>query len=203
MSGRTQESRVKRAPRTSKEALPAVALNVKRLRLRKGHTLETLARACGVDAEVLERVELGQGTATITLLWSLSAALGVPFGALVSQPGARDSESDLVSSGADEQQTGLVCRPVLPSRRGPRRTEVYELTLAARASRVAAPRPAGAVDNLLVTSGTVVIGVGKVRHVLKTGDSLDFRSDVERTYSNPSDRDTKMYVVITYAANVG
>ncbi len=211
MSGRTQESRLKSTAQTAvargearqqdEQSLSIVALNVQRLRLRKGYTIETLARSCNVEPALLERIELGQEPATITLLWSLSAALGVPFGALVSRPGSRDSESDLVSS--ERGAPGLVCRPVLPSARGPRRTEVYELTLAPHVSRVAAPRPLGAVDNLLVTSGTVVMGVETVRHVLKAGDSLDFRSDVERTYSNPTDRPTTMYVVITYAANVG
>ncbi|MFT3926931.1 MAG: XRE family transcriptional regulator [Myxococcales bacterium] len=203
MSGRTQPSRVKTASRTGRDASPAVAFNVRRLRMRKGYTLDTLARACNVEPELLEQVERGKEAATITLLWSLSAALGVPFGALVSQPGTRHSESDLVSSEASPRSSGLVCRPVLPSAQGPRRTEVYQLTLAAHASRVAPPRPVGAVDNLLVTSGTVVIGFGKVRHLLKTGDSLDFRSDVQRTYSNPSDRETTMYVVITYAQSLG
>jgi len=180
-----------------------VAINVKRLRARKGYTVEALASECGVEAATIARLERGQSTGTIALLWSLARALGVPFGALVTPPGSHGSEADQVFSHGRGRDGDLICRPVLPSRQGPRRTEVYELTLAARATRIAAPRPAGAIDNLLVTSGTVVIGVGKLSHLLKAGDSLDFHSDVERTYSNPSDRETKMYVVITYAENIG
>jgi transcriptional regulator with XRE-family HTH domain len=179
-----------------------VALNVRRLRQRKGYTREALARAAGVEPALIDAIELATCQPTITMLWSVATALGVPFSALVSTAVDAQRDSDLVPGRAPESAE-FVCRPVLPSQRGPRRTEVYEFRLAPLARRSAAARPAGAVDNLLVTSGEVVLHVGEARHALRTGDSVEFRSDVERSYENLTDQTVTMYVVITYASQHG
>jgi transcriptional regulator with XRE-family HTH domain len=215
MSGRVQEARRITQPKRSsrpdstasardtQDASPRVASNLRRLRLRRGLSVEGLAHASGVEREELDQIELERGQPTIKVLWSLANALEVPFSALLAPEPDGNLESDLVTGPASGTPDSLVCRPVLPSRQGPRRTEVYQLTLLAHGSRVAAPRPALTTDSLLVTGGSVTIDVGDARHELKTGDSLEFRSDVERTYRNSSEREATMYVVITYADQQG
>ena len=171
-----------------------VAANVERLRQHRGYTLEDLARTSGLRMELLAQIESDQHTPVIDEVWALARTLGVPFGALLrpESPTLRRDRSGV-----------LVSRPMLPSVPGPRGTELFELTLSARGSKSVCPRSPGSVDSLLVTAGAVTVEVGDAHHCLKAGESIEFRSDVERRYTNFADRSATMYVVVTRPAPQG
>src|SRR5947207_4917328 len=63
---------------------PILSANLRRLRMRRGLSLERLARASGVSRAMLGQIELGQSAPTINVLWKISSALEVPFSALIS-----------------------------------------------------------------------------------------------------------------------
>src|SRR4051812_984859 len=62
---------------------PNVGPNLRRLRVKRGLSLERLARVSGVSRAMLGQIELGHSTPTINLLWKISKGLEVPFSALV------------------------------------------------------------------------------------------------------------------------
>src|SRR5580658_5803827 len=70
----------------SPDLTPAVGANLRRLRTKKGLSLERLSRASGVSRAMLGHVELGRSTPTIKVLWKIARALGVPFSALITDP---------------------------------------------------------------------------------------------------------------------
>src|SRR3954470_10875681 len=63
---------------------PIVGANLKRLRVKRGLSLERLAKASGVSRAMLGQIELGQSAPTINIVWKIARSLAVPFSALIS-----------------------------------------------------------------------------------------------------------------------
>jgi transcriptional regulator with XRE-family HTH domain len=177
-----------------------VGANLRRLRVKRGLSLERLARASGVSRAMLGQIELGQSTPTINLLWKISRALEVPFSTLVTDASAREATilrgatAKLLTS-ADGSFTSRALSPF----NGPRGTEFYELRLAPQGVEQAEAHAPGTTENLVVAQGTVTIHVGKSRHELDAGDSILFDADVSHAYENPGPDEALMYLVMTYA----
>jgi transcriptional regulator with XRE-family HTH domain len=179
---------------------PVVGANLRRLRVKRGLSLERLARASGVSRAMLGQIELGQSTPTINLLWKISRALEVPFSTLVTDASAREAT---VLRGANAKRLTSADRTftsrALSPFNGPRGTEFYELRLAAQGVEHAEAHAPGTTENLVVSQGAVTIYVGKSRHELGEGDSILFDADVSHSYENPGPREALMYLVMTYA----
>ena len=71
-------------PAETTDLTPILGANLRRLRIRRGLSLERLARASGVSRAMLGQIELGQSTPTINVVWKIARSLSVPFSALIS-----------------------------------------------------------------------------------------------------------------------
>ncbi len=192
-------------PDTEVEELgTAIGTNLKRLRTKRGLSLEALARLSGVSRAMIGQIEAGRSMPTIGLLFKITRALDVPFAALMgdSAGGAmvvlKAGESKVLTS-----QTGEFASRALFPFDGERRVEFYELTMKPRAFEAAEAHAPGTTENLTVASGEVEIDAGIDKAVLKPGDSIFFRADVAHSYRNLSSADSVMYLVMTYASPVG
>ncbi len=183
---------------------PVVGGNLRRLRTRRGLSLEKLAQISGVSRAMLGQIELGQSAPTINVLWKIARALEVTFSALISartQSGAlvlRSSESKLLTS----KDRSFSSRALFPFDE-PRRVEFYELRLSAGSIEDADAHPPGTSENLVVTAGTVEIDVAGDTHRLETGDSILFEADTPHAYRNAGRSEAVMYLVMTYAEEIG
>jgi transcriptional regulator with XRE-family HTH domain len=179
---------------------PAVGANLRRLRSRRGLSLERLARRAGVSRAMLSQTELGHSAPTINLLWKVARALDVTFAALVAE---RADATPVVLSAREGKlltnQKGTFSSRALFPLGERRRAEFYELRLKAGGEEVAHPHPAGTVENLVVASGTVNVDVDAARHRLEAGDAIQFSADVPHCYRNVGANDVLMYLVVTYA----
>lgn len=194
-----------RVPAANEPGLtPVVGANLRRLRARRELSLEALARLSGVSRAMLGQIELQQSTPTINVLWKIARALNVPFSALIAQPSAARAK---VVPGARTKiltsRDGAFSSRALFPFDGPRKVEFYELRLAPRGLEEAEAHPPGTVENLVVTGGSLEIGVGGERHRLDPGDAIQFEADVPHQYRNPGDREAVSYLVMTYADEVG
>ena len=183
---------------------PVVGGNLRRLRTRRGLSLERLAQLSGVSRAMLGQIELGQSAPTINVLWKIARALEVTFSALItarSQSGAlvlRSSESKILTS----KDRTFSSRALFPFD-APRRVEFYELHLAAGSIEDADAHPPGTSENLVLTAGQIEIDVAGDTHRLETGDSILFEADVPHQYRNPGRAEAVMYLVMTYAEEIG
>lgn len=183
---------------------PVVGSNLRRLRTRRGLSLERLAQISGVSRAMLGQIELGQSAPTINVLWKIARALEVTFSALISartQSGAlvlRATESKILTS----KDRSFSSRALFPFDE-PRRVEFYELKLAAQSVEEADAHPPGTSENLVVTAGTVEIDVAGDTHRLETGDSILFEADTPHAYRNPGRVEAVMYLLMTYAEEIG
>jgi quercetin dioxygenase-like cupin family protein len=58
-------------------------------------------------------------------------------------------------------------------------------------------------ENLVVTAGTIEIDVAGDTHKLDAGDSILFEADTPHAYRNPGKVEAVMYLVMTYAEEIG
>jgi len=192
------------AEAASTDLAPVVGSNLRRLRTRRGLSLERLAQISGVSRAMLGQIELGQSAPTINVLWKIARALEVTFSALIStrsQSGAlvlRSGDAKILTS----KDRSFSSRALFPFDE-PRRVEFYELRLSAGSVEDADAHPPGTAENLVVTAGTVEIDVAGDTHRLETGDSILFEADTPHAYRNPGKVESVMYLVMTYAEEIG
>ncbi|MFO1056592.1 MAG: XRE family transcriptional regulator [Dongiaceae bacterium] len=194
------------APREAPPELAiAVGRNLRRLRTKRGHSLERLAKLSGVSRAMLGQIETGKSVPTISLLWKVATALDVPFASLIASheaPGTillrRDRAKVLGSS--DGRFTSRALFPF----DGERKVEFYELRLAPRHIEESEPHAAGTTENLVVAAGRVEIVVGReAPHILGEGDAIVFEADVPHSYRNLGATEAALYLVMTYVEAVG
>jgi len=188
-------------PDASPDLTPIVGANLRRLRVRRGLSLERLAKLSGVSRAMLGQVELGQSTPTINVLWKISLALDVPFSALLGSTGAAPTVSVLPLERARmlmSRDGTFKSRALFPfdTRRA---VEFYELHLSARGAEHADPHPPGTTENLVVQAGALKLTVDRESHLLEAGDAIYFEADRPHVYENPGAVETVMYLVMTYA----
>jgi transcriptional regulator with XRE-family HTH domain len=183
---------------------PVVGGNLRRLRTRRGLSLERLSQLSGVSRAMLGQIELGQSAPTINVLWKIARALEVTFSALISSRSGggamvmRAAEAKLLTS----KDRSFTSRALFPFD-GPRRVEFYELRLTPGGHEDADPHPPGTTENLVVTQGSVEIDAGGETHRLDTGDAIVFEADAAHAYRNAGKGEAVMYLVMTYAEEIG
>jgi quercetin dioxygenase-like cupin family protein len=153
---------------------------------------------------MLGQIELGQSAPTIKTLWRISGALGVPFGALMSDD-TRGGTRILLSAQAKSltsKDGSFTSRALFPFDEE-RKVEFYELRLAPRGIEHADAHAPGTRENLFVAQGTLELSVRDERHRLAKGDAIVFQADAPHVYANPDATPTLMYLVMTYAEEVG
>jgi transcriptional regulator with XRE-family HTH domain len=188
----------------SPDLVPVLGANLRRLRVKKGLSLERLAKQSGVSRAMLSQVELGYSAPTINVIWRIANALGVPFGALLTIENSRTTQvlpatkAKLLTS----HDGAFSSRALFPFD-APRRTEFYELRLKPRGIERSAAHAPGTSENLVVSQGAVVITIGEDSVRLDTGDAIMFNADVDHTYQNPGAETAVLYLVMTYAQEVG
>jgi transcriptional regulator with XRE-family HTH domain len=195
-----------RAPIDPAVDLPLiVGKNLRRLRIRQGHSLERLAKHSGVSRAMLGQIETGKSTPTIGLLWKVATALGVPFASLIATDEGRGTlifrraSAKLLSS----NQGRFTSRALFPFD-VERHAEFYELRLSPLHLEEAEAHALGTRENLVVAKGSVEIVSGFERPVtLNEGDAILFEADVRHSYRNLGAEEAVLFLVMTYTEAVG
>ena len=188
----------------SSDLTPVVGANLRRLRAKRGLSLERLARASGVSRAMLGQIELGQSTPTINVLWKIARALAVPFSALITNRTAgRTTVMAAARAKVLTSHDGAFSSRALFPFDEPRTTEFYELRLAPLSIEQADAHPPGTIENLIVARGSLEMSVGAERHALGAGDAILFEADVAHQYRNVGSTELVMYLVMTYAEKTG
>src|SRR4051794_1240183 len=106
--------------------------SLRRLRVKRGLSLERLARASGVSRAMLCQIELGHSAPSINVLWKIARAMNVAFSTLLAQAERTSSAVVLARSRAKRltSEDGCFSSRALFPVDGARKTEFYELRLA-------------------------------------------------------------------------
>jgi rhodanese-related sulfurtransferase/transcriptional regulator with XRE-family HTH domain len=178
-----------------------VAENLRKLREKRGMSLDELARLSGLSRTLLGQLEMGRTSPSVSLVWRLARAFDVHFSVLlgtaerVETTVLRESKAKrLVSPDGRFSSRALFNLAEKPN------VEFYELALAAHSREDAQPHHPGTRENLIVASGRLELEVGSERFELAKGDAIVFTADIAHSYVNPGNEECRMYLVMTYAA---
>ncbi|ATN37436.1 transcriptional regulator (plasmid) [Rhizobium sp. ACO-34A] len=178
--------------------------NLRRLRTRRGYSLDRLAKISGVSRAMLGQIETGKSSPTLSILSKIATALAIPCAALIASREETSAvcmiraKSKVLSSSEGRFQT----RALFPFE-GERKVEFYELRIAPHHTESAEAHRPGTVENLVVTQGTVEIVVGKqAPHILGEGDAILFEADVPHIYRNMTGTEAVLYLVTTYSEEI-
>jgi transcriptional regulator with XRE-family HTH domain len=188
----------------SPDLVPILGANLRRLRVKRGLSLERLSKLSGVSRAMLSQVELAYSAPTINVIWRIASALGVPFGALLTTQELQTTQLLRKSSAKTlTSHDGAFSSRALFPPNVPRRSEFYELRLRPHGVEHATAHAPGTTENLVVTRGKLAVHVGEDYAQLDTGDAILFTADVPHTYENLSDEESVVYLVMTYAEELG
>jgi transcriptional regulator with XRE-family HTH domain len=171
------------------DAVQPIARNLRRWRQTRELTLSALAEQAGVAKSTVSLIERGQGNPSLDTVWSLAAALGVPFASLFHDESpandmsvVREDDGAVVAiDRAGLDVGGLVVRHML-TRTGGELIEVYTLVLDKGAVRHAQAHVEGLFEHITVAAGTVEISTDTFKEVLHQGDLISFRADSPHSY---------------------
>ncbi|MDV6236442.1 XRE family transcriptional regulator [Leptospira ellisii] len=198
MNPSMEELETKESP-SSEHITEVVKENLKLIRHTKGFSLDKLASRCGVSRAMLSQIEQGKSVPTISVLWKIANGLNVPFSELLKEKGTEG----IIVMKAENTKVLFSSSKVFSSRalfpyNGNRKTEFYELILKPGGIEVAEPHQSGTTENIVVVSGKLRLRVGEKVVELEPKDSVFFRADIPHEYSNPTDQETLMYLVMDY-----
>jgi transcriptional regulator with XRE-family HTH domain len=184
---------------------PALGSNLRRLRMRRGMSLERLARKSRVSRAMISQIELGRSAPSVNIVWRIASALAVPFSALLSvNPGKSPRVLHARKAQVTSNHDGSFASRALFPREPRRGTEFYQLTVKPGAIGGAAAYAPQTQANIVLASGSVKIKLGASIVRLEAGDAAVFDADVEQIYENTGEEDAVMYLVISYpSANDG
>ncbi len=176
-----------------------VADTVRQLRKNRAYSLDELAQRSGVSRASLSQIETAKTNPTISILWKIAAALGVPFAQLL---GEQRVERVRVLRRGDQQvlrstDGRMESRPLTPAGASPL-VEVYELRLQPRSISVSEPHARGTTETLIVLTGALRLRAGDEVYDLAAGDSVFFHADVPHAYENTGRVEARYHNVITY-----
>lgn len=189
----------------ARDVAHVLGANLRRLRLRRGLSLDRFARESQVSRAMLSQIELGRSAPTINVVWKICTALRVPFSALISE---KESSSSLEVLRANESKIlanragGFTSRALFPFG-SPRQVEFYELRLNGGAAEEARPHAAGTTEYLVMSEGALELEVAGERVALGPGDAVVFEADVQHAYRNSGEQVARLFLVMTYAEPVG
>lgn len=177
---------------------------LRRLRTRRGFSLDRLAKISGVSRAMLGQIETGKSSPTISILSKIALALEVPCGSLIADrteagftPVPRAQAKILVSSDGRFQS-----RALFPFE-SERKVEFYEIRIAGHHTETATAHSHGTVENVVVAQGTIEITAGKrAPHILGEGDALLFDADVPHAYRNMTGGEAILFLVTTYLEEI-
>ena len=191
----------------TQDLAPVVGGNLRRLRMRRGLSLEKLAQNSGVSRAMLGQIELGQSAPTINVLWKIARALDVTFATLIQAREAggptvlKKAQAKVLTSHGGQLQ---LARALSVRRAAPRRV-LRAPPRAARAQEAADAHAPGTLENLVVSEGQLelVVGEGHASPRDRRRDRL--RGRRRARLPNAGAKECVMYLVMTYAerAEVG
>ena len=162
-----------------------VGKRVRAERQDRGLSVGALAGAAHVGKGSLSEIENGARNPTMSTLYALAGALGVPLATLIAdRPGVRVASP------------GVEARLLDVSHDGGQTVEVYRLHLDAGVHYRSPAHLRGVVEHLLVTSGRARIGGLGQEEEIGAGQATQWASDVDHSYTALGDAPMESVLVI-------
>jgi transcriptional regulator with XRE-family HTH domain len=175
--------------------------NLRRLRLERNLTLETLSAKCGVSRAMISKIERGTSVPTATILGKLAAGLEIGLSQLL---GGQKTRAPMMLMPVEQAlfrdpESGLERRSLSPL--FPDRHVDFALNTLPPRSEVSFPgHHEGVEEYLYVSRGALVIVVDKKRYELERGFSMFYSAEVVHEFHNETDFVAEFFIVVDSSA---
>lgn len=186
------------APADEKTLLATrIGMQLHRLRLAHGLSLQQLARHCGVSRAMLGQIELGRSVPTVAVLLKIAGAFGVSLSTFVLDPEPirvrlLPAHAARTWHAADQR---WLQRTLYPPEAG-RGLALYEIRLRPTAAGLPQRQNPGTRGCLSVIAGCVELLLEDESHVLGCGDTLEFAADQPHAWRNPGQSEAVLYLAL-------
>lgn len=176
-----------------------IGKRLKQLRDERHLSLDQVAVLTGVSKPMLGQIERAQSNPTVSTLWKIATGLGVSFTAFIDdkQPEAHIvREADITP--LKEADGSYVVYPIFPMAMG-RPFEMYTVECQPGCRYISKSHPEGVEEFLWGMEGlTQIITDGKT-YQIGENEGLSFKADRKHEYYNPSDKASKLVMIIYYS----
>ncbi|MEI9902300.1 MAG: XRE family transcriptional regulator [Hyphomicrobium sp.] len=172
--------------------------NLRRLRTRRGYSLERLAGLSGVSRGMIGQIETSKSMPTVSLLWKLATALNVELTNLIAPQQAphtqvlRRAGARTIITSDGKFRARMLSAPKTPD------VEFFEVVIERGHQEDGERRAAGVRAHIVVASGHIAIAVGGAQATLLAArDAMIFAADIAHSYRNVGDAEAVFYVVFS------
>lgn len=183
---------------TSRDAVSVnVGARLRTMREERGLSIRALARASGISANALSVIERGKSSPSVSTLYKITDALGVPITSLFRVEPERKS---VVFRKADERTRVAFQRGLWEDLGGERfagGVEPFALTLESGTSSGPYPIMHSGHEFVLCLRGQLEYQVENELYLLEPGDTLLFTSNLKHRWRNPGNTVTNAVFVLS------
>ena len=181
--------------------VPRLGPRLESERKKRRLTLEGLAALSGVSRSMLSQIERGEANPTFGVLWSLTQALGIELGTLVSGAGlSRDpTRIDVMTHSLTPEirdPDGAWVLRILGAPALVPRMEWYLLELAPGGVLASAAHAKGTVEHLTVLSGKLTVKTTTKPQPISSGDTARYSADVPHEITNATRKPASALMVV-------
>jgi transcriptional regulator with XRE-family HTH domain len=177
-----------------------ISINLKRIRLARGCSLDEVAEQTGVSKSMLGQIERGTANPTIGILGKIVSGLRVELTDLVGTPEEQVypvSKAWLIPTKEVEGQYRVYT--YFPYEKE-RNFELYTIEVEPGAVYMSGAHGEKTREYVMVQEGTLDLEIGGARYCVAAGDAIRFDTDQEHGYYNRSECVLRMVCVFYYPA---
>lgn len=170
---------------------------LKKCRVDRGLTLETLAKQVGVSRYTLGQIENGSANPTLSMVWKIADGLSIPVSALLTE------DSDVALKRSDNllevssSNKAFSVTPVFTSK-SQVIFDTYIATIKPFSEYESNAHNTGVTEMVTVIDGNVELVVDGKTFSLSKLDSIKFRGDRKHIYRNNDDTTAFLHFVVSY-----
>jgi len=175
-----------------KKEITPIGKRIRRARLGKKMSLDTMANETGLAKAFIKKIEGGEKRPSVGTLLQISRTLQLDSGFLLKEQGdAMEERSQAYTKRTDN----YAYTPLTPGAEN-KHLKAFRIVVDANTSHDGVGFHHEGEEFVYVLSGTVEVQVGEHINVLKPGDSLHFNSGIKHDLRNTGDTDAELIVVV-------
>lgn len=177
-----------------------ISMNLKRIRLARGYSLDTVAEQTGVSKSMLGQIERGEANPTIGILGKIVSGLRVELTDLVETPGEKVypvSREWLMPTKEAVNQYRVFT--YFPYEKG-RNFELYTIEVAPGEVYTSGAHGENTKEYLIVQQGRLTLSVDGMEYFVGQGDAIRFDTEKEHSYCNRGSEPLQIVCVFYYPA---
>lgn len=174
-----------------KEIVP-IGKRIRRARLGKKISLDTMANETGLSKELIKKIESGKQRPSVGTLLQISRTLHIDSSFLLKE---QDDTAQARSKAYTKRTDNYAYTPLTPSAEN-KHLKAFRIVVEAQSSHDGVGFQHEGEEFVYVLKGKVEVQVGDHVNKLKKGDSLHFNSGIKHDLRNVGKTDAELIVVV-------